>query len=422
MLVTRRFGAVNETRGRRCDREDTLAYRVFPASISGVDRIECAIYQPLVQHRLLTVLQMLPALESGGVEKGTLEIARALTADGHRSLVMSGGGRLVPQLRESGSEHFAWPVGRKSLWTLRLVPRLRRFLREQGVDIVHARSRVPAWLAWLAWKGMDPKTRPRFVTTVHGFYSVGRYSAVMTRGERVIAVSGSVRDYVLASYRCTDPARLVVIPRGVDRTAYPHGYTPPADWLAEWRRRFPELEDRYVLTLPGRITRLKGHMDLLHAVRNLLDQGIPAHGLIVGEAPARRQAYRREIEAHAQRMRLGRHITFTGHRSDLREILSVSHVVLSLSGTPESFGRTTLEALSLGRPVIGYDHGGVGEQLARIYPEGRVRPGDRGEVAARAARWWHEGTPAVPSEIPFTLETMCCETLALYTSLATASP
>jgi glycosyltransferase involved in cell wall biosynthesis len=377
--------------------------------------------KPLVRPRVLTVLQILPALESGGVEKGTLEIARALTRNGYRSLVMSQGGRLVAPLQGSGSGHFNWPVGRKSLWTLRLVPRLRRFLRDQRVDIVHARSRMPAWLAYLAWKGMDPRTRPGFITTVHGFYSVNRYSAVMTRGERVIAVSDSVRRYVLDNYPDTDPARLVVIHRGIDRALYPHGYVPPADWLAAWQREHPQLEGRFVLTLPGRITRLKGHGDLLEVLRRLLDRGIPAHGLIVGEAPARRQAYRREIEARAQRLGLGDHVTFTGHRSDLREIMSVSGVVLSLSTTPESFGRTTLEALSLGRPVMGYDHGGVGEQLAAIYPEGGVPLGEWNTAAEKAAHWWRHAAPPVPHDIPFTLDAMCHATLHLYESLATPS-
>lgn len=373
--------------------------------------------KPLVRPHVLTVLQILPALESGGVEKGTLEIARALTGNGYRSLVMSQGGRLVAPLQGSGSEHFNWPVGRKSLWTLGLIPRLRRFLRDQRVDIVHARSRVPAWLAYLAWKGMDPRTRPGFITTVHGFYSVNRYSAVMTRGERVIAVSDSVRRYVLDNYPDTDPARLVVIHRGIDRALYPHGYTPPADWRAAWHRDYPQLEGRFVLTLPGRITRLKGHGDLLEVLRRLLDRGIPAHGLIVGEAPARRQAYRREIETRAQRLGLGDHVTFTGHRSDLREIMSVSGVVLSLSTTPESFGRTTLEALSLGCPVMGYDHGGVGEQLAMIYPAGRIPPGDTQALAGRLSDWHGNGPPPVPVAHDFTLEGMCRQTLAQYDAL-----
>ncbi len=122
--------------------------------------------------RPLTVLQLLPALGGGGVEQGTLDVAAALVRRGHRSLVLSETGRLTPRLLAEGSEHVCWPVGRKSLSTLRLVSRLRRLLVSERVDILHARSRLPAWVAWLAWRGMDPRYRPHFITTVHGLYSV----------------------------------------------------------------------------------------------------------------------------------------------------------------------------------------------------------------------------------------------------------
>ena len=146
----------------------------------------------------LTVLQTLPALHSGGVERGTLEIARALVAAGHRSIVVSDGGRLVEQLEREGSEHITMPVHRKSLASLFQIRPFRRLLEELKPDIVHARSRIPAWIAWLALRRMNPATRPRFVTTVHGMYSVSPYSAIMTKGEVVIAVSETVRDYVLS--------------------------------------------------------------------------------------------------------------------------------------------------------------------------------------------------------------------------------
>ncbi|NDP48695.1 MAG: glycosyltransferase family 4 protein, partial [Sulfuriferula multivorans] len=119
----------------------------------------------MAEEKKLTVLQLLPALESGGVERGTLEIAHALVEHGHRALVMSAGGRQVAPLVASGAEHFTWLIGKKSLKTLFLVGKLRTFLLEQKVDIIHARSRVPAWIAYLAWRGMNPSTRPRFVTT-----------------------------------------------------------------------------------------------------------------------------------------------------------------------------------------------------------------------------------------------------------------
>jgi hypothetical protein len=156
----------------------------------------------------LTVLQLLPALESGGVERGTLELGAGLVHAGHRSLVISAGGQLVSRLTGQGSEHFQWPIGRKSLWSLRLVKRLQKFIVNNRVDILHARSRMPAWIAWLAWRGLPQKSRPRFVTSVHGLYSVSRYSSIMVRGEAVIAVSEAAQHYILEQYPHTETSRL----------------------------------------------------------------------------------------------------------------------------------------------------------------------------------------------------------------------
>ncbi|RMG30664.1 MAG: glycosyltransferase, partial [Gammaproteobacteria bacterium] len=314
----------------------------------------------------LTVLQLLPALESGGVERGTLEIAQALVAAGHRALVVSAGGRLVPQLEAAGAEHVCLPVGRKSPLTFRHVYALRRLMRRENVDILHLRSRLPAWVGWYAWRGLPPRERPRLVTTVHGFYSPGRYSRIMTRGERVIAVSESVRDYILRHYPETPPERIRVIPRGVDPVRYPPGYRPPHDWLGAWYRRYPQLTDALVLTLPGRLTRLKGHADLIEIVRKLRAHGVPAAGVIAGGAHPRKRAYVQALERAIEEAGLAGYLVVTGHRDDLREVLAASDYVLSLTQVPESFGRTTLEALAMGRPVIGYAHGGVREQLEAL--------------------------------------------------------
>ena len=166
--------------------------------------------------RRLTVIQLVPALDAGGAERSALEIGRALVAAGHRSIVVSSGGRLVAPLVAEGSEHFELPIARKSLGTLRHVAGLRSLIKRERADIVHARSRVPAWLGWFALRGLTP--RPHFVTTAHGLNTPNWYSAIMTRGERVICVSNTVRDHLLHNYPRTDPARLIVIPRGVDTT------------------------------------------------------------------------------------------------------------------------------------------------------------------------------------------------------------
>ena len=366
--------------------------------------------------RPLTVVQMVPALEAGGVERGTLEVAAELVCRGHRSIVISAGGKLVAPLTTTGSEHVCWPVGRKSLASLRLVRRLRRFLREEGVDILHARSRVPAWIAWLAWRGMGPDKRPRFVTTVHGLYSVNAYSRIMTRGERVIAVSDTARRYILENYPDTEPQRIITIYRGVDPQAFPRGFRAEPTWLSAWYKQYPLLRERRVLTLPGRLTRLKGHEDFIELIAALVTRGLPVHGLIVGHLDPKRERYIGELRQLIRDKGLEDRITFTGHRSDIRELYSVSDAVLSLSSQPESFGRTVLEALCLGVPVIGYDHGGVGEVLAKLYPEGCVPLGDVEGLTDKVKQMLEDPVVVPPVDV-FTLQAMLDETLRLYEEL-----
>lgn len=370
------------------------------------------------QHRL-TVVQVLPALDAGGVERGTLEVGKHLVEHGHRSIVISAGGRMVEQLEREGSEHVQWDIGRKSLWTLRLIPRLRRFLLENRVDILHVRSRMPAWICYLAWQGMDPKSRPHLVTTVHGPYSVNAYSAVMTRGERVIVISEMIRDYVLQQYPNTNPGKLRLIYRGVDPTVFPHGYQPAQAWLDSWYAQFPLTRGKKLITLPARITRWKGQEDFIELIAQLKARHPDVHGLIVGEPHPRRRQFLEELKAKVHALDLDNDITFAGHRSDLKEVMAISAIMLSLSREPEAFGRTTVEALSLGRPVIGYNHGGVGEQLAAILPTGAVPTGDLDAVETRTKQWLDQ-PPQIPEAQPFTLERMLENTLNVYLELAEA--
>lgn len=367
---------------------------------------------------MATVLQIVPALESGGVERGTLEVGQALVEDGHRSLVMSAGGRMVPELEAQGSEHFAWSIGKKSPWTFRLVRPLRRFLERHQVDVIDVRSRMPAWIVWRAWSRMPEDHRPRLVTSVHGFNSVNRYSEILTRGERVVTVSETLRAFLLEQYPRLDPERIEVIHRGIDTGEYHPEFRPSSDWRAQWEEAFPLLQGRHTLTIPGRITRLKGHFDALEILQGLLERGIPAHLLVVGGTDPRKQAYHRELADRITELGLEPHVTFTGQRSDLREILAISDAVLSISSQPESFGRTTLEALSLGRPVLGYDHGGVGEQLAELFPEGSVPVGDTPRAIERLTEW-AGGIPPVPKwPHAWDLNTMCRRTIGTYETLA----
>lgn len=366
----------------------------------------------------MKVLQVLPALNNGGVERGTLEIARALVEAGHESAVISAGGRLVGVLAREGSVHHKWNIGKKSLAMLFEVSAVRRWLTEQRFDIVHVRSRMPAWVIWLAWRKMDPATRPRLVSTVHGMHSVSRYSGIVTCGERVIVVSESVKRYVLDNYPKTDPSKLQLIYRGIDPQDFPYGYRPSQDWLDKWYQDFPHSRGRKIITLPGRLTRLKGHHYFLPLLAELLANDMPVTGLIVGGEDPKRQTYANELYKEAARLGLSKHLVFTGHRSDMRDIYAISDVVLSLSEKPESFGRTVLEPLAMGVPVVGWDYGGVGEVLQRLFPEGAVAKDEVGALKDKLLAVLCNDVPPVSTEQPFLLEDMCQQTLALYEEMS----
>ena len=368
-----------------------------------------------VSARRLTVIQLVPELDAGGAERSAVEIGRALVTAGHRSIVVSGGGRLVAQLIAEGSEHVELPIGRKSLGSLRHVGTLRALFKRERPDVVHARSRVPAWLGWLALRGLKPK--PHFVTTAHGLNTPGRYSAIMSRGERVICVSNTVRDHLLHNYPGTDPASLIVIPRGVDTDEFPYGYQPGDSWREWFFAEFPQLADVPLLTLPGRGTRLKGHADAIELVADLKARGIEVALLLLGAHQAGRESYIAELLELAKTRGVAGRLAISPPRDDVRDVYAISALILQLSNKPESFGRTVIESLSLCRPVLGYDHGGVGELLADLYPVGRVAPGDRARLVERAAELLHRA-PAIAPLQHYRLSDMQEATLALYQELA----
>ena len=364
----------------------------------------------------LTVLQALPALEVGGVERGTLEVAQELVRRNHNSIVISSGGPMVKQLEEEGSRHIKLPIGNKSLITLRYVSRVRQILLENKVDIVHARSRMPAWICYLALRGMDSKHRPYFITTVHGPYSVNPYSAIMTYGDRVIAISHFIKEYILNNYRSADAKKIDVICRGVDSKMFLHGYQPDQEWKDKWLSDYPQFKNKLLITMPSRITRWKGHEDFIKIVAELIHTKIPVHGIIAGGYHAKRVKYYHQLKKQISKSGLDENITFIGHRDDLREVVSVSNIVLSLAKEPEAFGRTALEALSLGVPVIAYDHGGAAEVLSTMYPSGLVTVGNI-KQASRLIKDICQN-PIMPStNITFTLQKMLDKTINIYETI-----
>lgn len=330
--------------------------------------------------RPMTVLQVLPALGAGGVERGTLEIAQAVVRDGGRALVASAGGPLVPALEAGGARHIPLPLDRKNpAALLSAAAALGRVIRAERVGIVHARSRFPAWSALMAARA----TGARFVTTYHGSYNedfLGKrlYNSVMARGDRVIAISEHIAALVRARH-AVGPDRLRVIPRGVDPARFDPAAVDPA--RVEGLRRLWDLPPgRPVLLLPGRLTRWKGQAVLLRAAQLLS----APHPLVVlaGDAQGR-DAYRAELEALAAAT--GVEMRLAGPVEDMPAALLLADLVVHASTDAEAFGRTVIEAQAMGRPVIASDLGGPRETVEDGVTGWRVPPGDPPALAAAIA-------------------------------------
>jgi len=369
--------------------------------------------------RKLTVVQLLPALHAGGVERSTIEIAGALARKGHRAIVVSAGGRLVQPLLDAGGEHLTLDIGRKSLLTLRHMPTLRRLFAEVGADIVHARSRLPAWLGYKALQAMPAAPRPAWVTTVHGLNSPGRYSQIMTSGQRVICVSQTVAAYVRQHYPQVPADRLQVIERGVDLAAFARRARPDRAARRALVQAHPALAgEGPLLLLPGRGTRLKGHAQAIELLAGLQAGGLAGARLwMPGLVEAGREDYLAELMAQARRLQVADAVVATAATERIAQAYAGADLVLQLSAKPEAFGRTVVEALAVGCPVLGWDHGGVAELLARLQPAGRVATGDMPALIERA-RVLLDAPPLPPAHIPYTLAAMQHATLDLYAQLA----
>jgi len=362
------------------------------------------------------IVQALVSLNLGGSELVAVELSEFAAAAGHRVTVIAADGPLGERTRACGAGHLDWPIGKKRLGTLRYISRLRDWLAHEKPDVLHVHSRLPAWICDLALRGLDPALRPAYITSMHGHYSVSRYSAVMTSGDRVIAVSDHIRRYTLHNYPSTDPARVVTVHGGISHQAFPFGYKPMDAWHDQALRDFPELTGKKWICLPGRLSRYKGHTDFIELVANLLPDVPEIQGVVVGKAkPGSR--YRDELEGLAERYGVLDRITFTGARLDIRDWMAASEIVYSLcSDPPEAFGRTVPEALHLGVPVIGWDHGGVQETLALLFPQGAVAPGDRMALLERSRAFLAQ-RPTVLENPAFGLRESMEKTMAVYQSI-----
>lgn len=372
------------------------------------------------------ILQVLPALQQGGVERGTIEIARALTAAGIRNAVCSAGGPMVKQLEALGVEHLMLPVNRKNPFVLRrCAKKLAEFCREEGVTLMHVRSRAPAWAVKWAAKRCGVK----WMASFHGVYGTSPrcfkipYNRVMLQGERTIAVSDYVRNHILSTYR-VDPAKVIRIHRGADTDVFRPEAVSREDALAKKTLQLHFPADLPVITIPGRLTRWKGQEVFLEALAKMRHHRV---GVLILGSDQGRTDFSDHLRSMASRLPDETQVVFKDHSREMDRVYALSDIVVNASSAqPEAFGRTIPEAQAMGCLVLGTAHGGACETIEDGKTGFLVPPGDAEEMAKKldemlempeaAKQAMREAAIASVRE-NFSTAKMCARTLAVYREL-----
>ncbi|MDR1694657.1 MAG: glycosyltransferase family 4 protein [Lactobacillaceae bacterium] len=367
------------------------------------------------------VLQVLPEMEHGGVEVGTTEIASELQKQKIQNFVASKGGRMVYLLDKIGVKHFTLPLKSKNPFTiLRNAKELEKIIKDNGINIVHARSRAPAWSAYLAAK----RAGVVYVTTYHGTYGLGPlgikkiYNRVMTFGKIVIAISEHIKNHIIEHYK-VDPKKIRLIHRCVNINNFsPENVTSERMIKATEENHIPE--DKQIITLVGRITRWKGQHLLIEALPKLKNNNY--HCLIVGSDQGRKK-YREELDELIKKHNLGGRVQFIDHSFDIPALLMISDVVLSTAIEPEAFGRASIEGQAMGKIVLASNIGGSLENLIDGV-SGKLFESNNPDSLAEAIDWALSLSNEERKKISnaaienvrnnFTKQIMCDKTIAVY--------
>ena len=375
----------------------------------------------------MKILQVLPALGQGGVERGTVEIARALADAGIPNAVASAGGRLVHALDDLGVEHLALPLDRKNPFTLRkCAKKLAEYCEKEDVTLMHVRSRAPAW----AVKWASKRCGVKWIATFHGVYGTKPkflkipYNRVMLQGERTIAISEYVRRHILDTYKGVDPERLVLIHRGANTGAFSPDAVPREVWMAKKTEQYGFEADRPVITLPGRLTRWKGQEIFLEALGMMRNRRF---GVLILGSDQGRTEYSDHLRTMAGKLSDETRVVFRDHTSQMPLVYALSDIVVNASSAqPEAFGRTIPEAQATGRLVLATAHGGACETVKDGETGFLVPPGDAKAMAAKLdemlempeeAKAKMRAAAVESVRANFSTAKMCEKTLALYREL-----
>lgn len=360
----------------------------------------------------MKIAQLLPELNEGGVERGVVEISREYVKLGIESYVISAGGKLDTQINIDGGNHIKFDVCSKNIFTaFSRVNGLKKILKEIKPDIIHVRSRVPAWLVYFANKSLNIKV----VSTVHGFNSIGFYSSIMQKADAVICVSNSIKEYIQKNYK-TEDSKITIIPRGIDLELF-NPKNIDVTFIENFKKEF-NLENKFIVASVGRVTQLKDYETFIKAIL-LVKKEIPnIVGLIVGGVRRDKEDYLNALKSLVKELKVEDNIIFTGSQSKIEQIYALSDVVISSSKKPESFGRAVAEAICMNKPVIATNHGGVKDIIIENENGFFFEVGNNKELAdnilkSRVLKF--DGYTYISNN--FSLENMLNKTLEVYRNL-----
>jgi glycosyltransferase involved in cell wall biosynthesis len=375
----------------------------------------------------LSVLQVIPALDAGGAERTAVDVARAVVAAGGKAWIATKGGRLQAEAEAAGAKMILGPFDSKNPLTIwKNAKVLTDAILTNTIDIVHARSRAPAWSAYLAAR----RTKTKYVATYHGIYNAKSslkrwYNSIMARADAVIANSNFTADHVRAEHKVAE-IKLHVIPRGIDIKAF----TPEnvgADRIEAIRKAWSLRPGKPVIVLPNRLTRWKGQLTFIEALAKLPHKDFEA--VMVGDAQ-QRDAYVQELVAAVDRHGLSQNVRIPGHCSDMPAALMAADIVVAPSIEPEAFGRAAVEAQAMGRTLIASDLGAQAETVADSVTGFLFPPGDADKLAnlimkalALAPEQREEMRTKARARVlkSYTVDTMCAATLDVYREVMAAS-
>jgi len=360
----------------------------------------------------MKIVQLLPELNEGGVERGTVELSRELVKLGFESIVISNGGKLVNQLEREGGTHIKYDVCSKNPFSAVFrVFGLRKILKELKPDILHVRSRVPAWLVYFANKSL----KIPLVSTVHGLNSVNRYSEIMTKGDRVICISEVVRNYIMKNYN-TSPHKITIIQRGVDLNIF-NPLQIDENFITDFKNQF-NLNGKFIVTSVGRITWLKDYETFIKAI-SVAKKSIPnIVGVIVGGVREDKNSYFESLKNLAAELDISENIVFTGSQNKMPEIYFLSDVMVNASLKMGNVARTITEALAMDTPVIATTYEGLNNVIIDNKNGYVIKTKDTKDLCDKILKSKNNtfGNIRADMNAEFTLEALVSSTINVYKS------